>query len=73
MMWESVLKQEQLEIQVNPERKSIRFQLGGAAAEEDSVVILTQSEMFELMHTFLSINRTFNKETMYFEDPSIAG
>lgn len=73
-MWESVLKQDQLEIQVNSEGKSIRLYWGESIeGAGTSSIVLTQSDMFELMHTFLTINRKFNKETMYFEDPPIAG
>ncbi|MCZ8513018.1 hypothetical protein O9H85_11410 [Paenibacillus filicis] len=74
-MWECVLKRNQLEIQMNSEGKSIRlFWRGHAETDrpgDATGVELTQSDMFELMHTFLSINRTFNEETMYFEEPSI--
>lgn len=71
-MWESVLKTEQLEIQVHPEKKTIRFQAGSQTRQEEGVV-LSQAELFELMHTFLTINRAFNKETMYFDEPHAAG
>lgn len=67
-MWESVLKKDRLEIQVNPDNKSILFQVSGKAEKDHSVALeLNQSELFELLHTFLTINRAFNKETMYFE------
>jgi hypothetical protein len=70
-MWESVLKKEQLEICVNPERKSILFQVTEGEDERKPVSLqLNQSELFELLHTFLSINRSFNKETMYYEEMS---
>jgi hypothetical protein len=68
-MWESVLKNKQLEIQVNSDDKSIRFFMVKEERQETPVQLeLNQSEMFELMHTFLDINRSFNKETMYFDE-----
>lgn len=68
-MWESVLKKKQLEIQVNSDDKSIRFQLANQEVTGAPVQLeLSQSELFELMHTFLDINRSFNRETMYYEE-----
>lgn len=67
-MWESVLKKQKWELQVNSERKSIAFNISDNETNGDVTVRLDQSELFELMHTFLSINRSFNKESMYFED-----
>ncbi|SFL31279.1 hypothetical protein SAMN03159341_10520 [Paenibacillus sp. 1_12] len=67
-MWESVLKKQKWELQVNSERKSIAFNISKNEADENVTVRLDQSELFELMHTFLSINRSFNQESMYFEE-----
>jgi hypothetical protein len=68
-MWESVLKKEQWEIQVNPDHKSILVKVLKSPAHEEKVTVrLNQSELFELIHTFLSINRSFNNESAYFED-----
>ncbi|WP_240417025.1 hypothetical protein [Paenibacillus periandrae] len=67
-MWESVLKKQKWELQVNSERKSIAFNISDNETNGDVTVRLDQSELFELMHTFLSINRSFNKESMYFEE-----
>ncbi|CAG7611125.1 hypothetical protein PAESOLCIP111_01335 [Paenibacillus solanacearum] len=70
-MWESVWKKETLEIQMNPERKSIMLQMSeGTETAAPLHVQLNQSELFELLHTFLNINRSFNKETMYYDDAS---
>ncbi len=69
MMWESVLKKDQFEIRMNPAYKSILFQVSDPAGSEDQpALMLNQAELFELMHAFLAINRTFNRETMYFEE-----
>lgn len=67
-MWESVLKKQKWELQVNSERKSIAFNISHNEEIGDVSVRLDQSELFELMHTFLSINRSFNQESMYFEE-----
>jgi len=68
-MWESVLKKEQWEIQVDHDRKSILLNVTTNAANSETVSLqLDQSELFELLHTFLSINRSFNNETMYYDD-----
>lgn len=74
-MWESVLKKEQWEIEVNPDNKSIRFNISnqsGTEHKEGQISLqLEQSDLFELLHAFLSINRSFNKETMYYDDQEI--
>ncbi len=63
------MKKQQLEIHVNSNDKSIRFQVASSDSEGNPVQLeLNQSELFELMHTFLHINRSFNKETMYYEE-----
>ncbi|MCS7459734.1 hypothetical protein N0M98_06230 [Paenibacillus doosanensis] len=68
-MWESVLKKDQWEIQVDQDHKSILLNVSTNAAGSGHVSLqLDQSELFELLHTFLSINRSFNNETMYYDD-----
>lgn len=68
-MWESVLKKEHWEIQVNPDNKSIQIQVMPEETVGKPIALeLCQSELFELLHTFLAINRSFNKETMYYDD-----
>ncbi|OXM88003.1 hypothetical protein [Paenibacillus rigui] len=68
-MWESVLKKEHWEIQVNPDNKSIQIHVDPSETKEERIFLeLDQSELFELLHTFLSINRSFNNETMYYDD-----
>lgn len=69
-MWESVLKMEQFEIQMNSDNKAVQFHIPQPAdAAFPKELELSHSELFELMHTFLSINRTFNQEEMDY-DPS---
>ncbi|MDF2961859.1 MAG: hypothetical protein K0S39_3594 [Paenibacillus sp.] len=72
-MWESILKKDQWEIQFNPDNKSILFHVLNQNKEDSGQVSLqlNQSELFELLHAFLSINRTFNNETMYYDDLEI--
>ncbi|MCR8634543.1 hypothetical protein [Paenibacillus radicis (ex Xue et al. 2023)] len=74
-MWESILKKEQWEIEVNPDHKSIRFHISknhGQENEEGQISLqLDQADLFELMHSLLSINRSFNNETMYYDDQEI--
>jgi hypothetical protein len=68
-MWKSVLKKQEWELQVNSERKSIAFNISKDATINESVSVrLSQSELFELMHAFLAINRSFNNESMYYEE-----
>ncbi|WP_081823981.1 hypothetical protein [Paenibacillus sp. UNC451MF] len=68
-MWESVLKKEQWEIQVDQDHKSILLNVSTNPQNDETVSLqLDQSELFELIHTFLSINRSFNNETMYYDD-----
>ncbi|WP_141335677.1 hypothetical protein [Paenibacillus sp. tmac-D7] len=68
-MWESVLKMQQLEIQINSGDKAVRLRIREeAAAAASKALELSQSELFELMHTFLTINRTFNQEVMYYDE-----
>lgn len=68
-MWESVLKKEQWEIQVDQDHKSILLNVSTNPSSEETVSLqLDQTELFELIHTFLSINRSFNNETMYYDD-----
>ncbi|MFE5317250.1 hypothetical protein ACFQ88_00955 [Paenibacillus sp. NPDC056579] len=68
-MWESVLKKEQWEIQVDQDHKSILLHVSTNAANNEKISLqLDQAELFELLHTFLSINRSFNNETMYYDD-----
>ncbi|MBE1441727.1 hypothetical protein GGC63_001150 [Paenibacillus sp. OAS669] len=68
-MWESVLKKDQWEIQVDQDHKSILLNVSTHPSSEETVSLqLDQSELFELIHTFLSINRSFNNETMYYDD-----
>ncbi|WP_282935567.1 hypothetical protein [Paenibacillus sp. RC67] len=68
-MWESVLKKEQWEIQVDQDHKSIMLNVSTNPMNDETVSLqLDQSELFELIHTFLSINRSFNNETMYYDD-----
>lgn len=67
-MWESVLKKQEWELQVNSERKAMVLNISkNSAVSEVISVRFSQTELFELMHTFLSINRSFNNESMYFE------
>lgn len=68
-MWKSVLSNERMEIEANAENRTLKVHMkrfGESAAP--ATLELNQSELFELLHTFLTINRAFNKETMYFED-----
>ncbi len=68
-VWESVLKKEQWEIQVDQDHKSILLNVSTNPQNDETVSLqLDQSELFELIHTFLSINRSFNNETMYYDD-----
>ncbi|MNN70210.1 hypothetical protein D3C81_1860470 [compost metagenome] len=68
-VWESVLKKEQWEIQVDQDHKSIMLNVSTNPMNDETVSLqLDQSELFELIHTFLSINRSFNNETMYYDD-----
>jgi hypothetical protein len=68
-MWESVLKKKDWELQINSERKSIALNISKDPTINESVSVrLSQSELFELMHTFLAINRSFNQESMYYEE-----
>ncbi|WP_192701468.1 hypothetical protein [Paenibacillus sp. OAS669] len=68
-VWESVLKKDQWEIQVDQDHKSILLNVSTHPSSEETVSLqLDQSELFELIHTFLSINRSFNNETMYYDD-----
>ena len=68
-VWESVLKKEQWEIQVDQDHKSILLNVSTNPSSEETVSLqLDQTELFELIHTFLSINRSFNNETMYYDD-----
>ncbi|NHN30871.1 hypothetical protein [Paenibacillus agricola] len=68
-MWKSVLKKKEWELQVNSERKSIALHISQAPGSSEIVSVrLNESELFELMHAFLSINRLFNNESMYDEE-----
>lgn len=68
-MWQSVLKKDQLEIQMNSDDKSIRVRISERKETAERIELeLNQSEMFELLHAFLTINRSFNKETMYYDE-----
>ncbi|WP_231884782.1 hypothetical protein [Paenibacillus elgii] len=69
-MWESVLKKDQFEIQMNPTYKSILIQVSDTTtgSEGRPALVLNQAELFELLHAFLAINRSFNRETMYYEE-----
>ncbi|MFH5184674.1 hypothetical protein ACHHV8_19600 [Paenibacillus sp. TAB 01] len=68
-MWESVLKKDHWEIQVNPANKSIQIHVDQMETGNERISLeLGQTDLFELLHTFLSINRSFNKETMYYDD-----
>lgn len=68
-MWESVLKKDQFEIRMNPAYKSILLQVSDTAGSEGRpALVLNQAELFELLHAFLAINRSFNRETMYYEE-----
>ncbi|WP_426453675.1 hypothetical protein ACP26L_15145 [Paenibacillus sp. S-38] len=69
-MWESELKQGQLRIAMNPTNESLLVQISPPSGEASPLSLeLNQSEMFELLHVFLQLNRSFNRETMYFDDP----
>lgn len=69
LMWQTMLKKGQLEIQMNSNDKSIRIQLCDSSEPKERIELeLSQSELFELLHTFLTINRSFNKETMYYDE-----
>ncbi|WP_237763060.1 hypothetical protein [Paenibacillus sp. A3] len=64
-----MLKKDQFEIRMNPTYKSILFQVSDTAwSEGRPALVLNQAELFELLHAFLAINRSFNKETMYYEE-----
>jgi regulator of sirC expression with transglutaminase-like and TPR domain len=68
-MWESVLKKELWELQVNSDSKSIRLQVSNNPQSQEQVTVQwEQSELFELLHAFLTINRSFNNEPMYYDD-----
>ncbi|TDF99413.1 hypothetical protein [Paenibacillus piri] len=68
-MWETILKNEQWELQADTDRKSILFNVFSSDNSGNSVSLeLTQSGLFELIHAFLSINRALNNETMYYDD-----
>ncbi|PZE21883.1 hypothetical protein CBW46_005630 [Paenibacillus xerothermodurans] len=70
-MWESVLQKERWEIQVNPDYKIIRLHVISKEENREPVTLqIGQTELFELMHAFLAINRAFNAETMYYDDPT---
>jgi len=70
-MWESILKKEQWEIQVDLVSKSLCINIGGQQQADSGgqhSLQLDQSDLFELMHALLTINRSFNNETMYYDD-----
>ncbi|MBP1155343.1 MULTISPECIES: hypothetical protein [unclassified Paenibacillus] len=68
-MWQSVLKKDQLEIQMNSTDKSIQVRISEKTETAEQVELeLSQSEVFELLHALLTINRSFNKETMYYDE-----
>ncbi|MCZ8521439.1 MULTISPECIES: hypothetical protein [Paenibacillus] len=74
-LWDSELKQGQLRIAMNPASDSLLVQISSPSGEKDPLLLeLNQSEMLELLHMFLRYNRSFNRETMYFEEaPGAAG
>lgn len=58
-----------MEILMNSNDKSIRVRVSErTVTEEQAELELSQSEMFELLHALLTINRSFNKETMYYDE-----
>ncbi|WP_248925517.1 hypothetical protein [Paenibacillus hamazuiensis] len=67
-MWESVLNREHLEIQADQSRKSVLLRIKKAQpAAEAASLHLNESEFFEVIHTLLTINRTFNQPANYFD------
>ncbi|WP_019533990.1 hypothetical protein [Paenibacillus ginsengihumi] len=68
-MWKSMLSNEYIEIEANAEKRTLKLHMKRFGESAAPVTLeLNQSELFELLHTFLTINRAFNKETMYFEE-----
>jgi hypothetical protein len=63
-MVESVLKNDRLEIQVNQTAKQVLLSIRG----DKTPITFNQNDLFELMHTLLTINRNFNREESYFAD-----
>ncbi|WP_159883141.1 hypothetical protein [Paenibacillus puerhi] len=62
-MWETVLVKDQMEVQMDAGNKAVRVRiLETRPAAGPSALELDQSEMFELLHTLLTINRSFHHE-----------
>ncbi|MEK8127325.1 hypothetical protein WMW72_05295 [Paenibacillus filicis] len=59
-----------MEIQMDTGSKAVRLRIwdNGPASGLQAGLELTQSEMFELLHTLLTINRSFNLEAPHNQD-----
>ena len=67
-MWESVLKKDKLEIDMDALDKQVAFKVSRPGQEEPVMVQFDQAEMYELLHAFLTISRTFQGDKPYFSD-----
>ncbi|MGF7030546.1 hypothetical protein J2T17_001451 [Paenibacillus mucilaginosus] len=68
-MWESEFMQGRLRIAMNPTNERLLFEISSPTGEAAPLSLeMNQSEMFELLHVFLQLNRSFNRETMYFDE-----
>jgi hypothetical protein len=63
-MWEQVWKQKQMEIQMDAGSKAVRLRIGDSASPSgpQAGLELSQSEIVELLHTLLTINRSFQPD-----------
>ncbi|SDC43016.1 hypothetical protein SAMN02799630_00352 [Paenibacillus sp. UNCCL117] len=65
-MWESVWMKDQLEVQMDAGSKAVRVRiLESSTSAVPHALELDRSGMFELLHTLLTINHSFNNEGSY--------
>jgi hypothetical protein len=67
IMLESVWRNEHLDIQADTEDKQMVFTISGEESAHPIQLQFNQAELFELIHAFLAINRTFQNEKPYYK------
>ncbi|MNI50389.1 hypothetical protein D3C73_1050460 [compost metagenome] len=67
-MWESVWKNNQLEVHMNTADKLFTLEVDLGDSDQNVKLQFNQSELYELLHTLLAINRSFEGGKPYFLD-----
>ena len=66
-MWKQMLLTEQLEIQMDESNHLLEVRLNRTEQEETATVRLNHTELIQILHTLLEINRSFRGDTSYFQ------